>query len=210
MATLLLAEVAGGRLSDLTARALTAALEIAEPVDVLVAGQGVGAAAKAAAELSGVGKVLVADHAAYAHALAEPLAALIVALAPAYDAIVAPSTSSANNVTPRVAALFDVKQVSHITKVVGPKTFERPIWGRYIIGRVSPTATKEKPWAGALCARAELASSGADSDGSAARPESSVRRSMPWEIGVGIMSTVSFISVVNGLRPMLRGGACSN
>jgi electron transfer flavoprotein alpha subunit len=142
MATLLLAEVVGGRLSDLTARALTAALEIAEPVDVLVAGQGVGAAAKAAAELSGVGKVLVADHAAYAHALAEPLAALIVALAPAYDAIVAPSTASAKNVTPRVAALLDVMQVSDITKVLGPKTFERPIYAGNAIQTVESTDPK--------------------------------------------------------------------
>ena len=80
MATLLLAEVANGNLSDMTARALTAALEIGQPVDVLVAGQGVGGAAEAAAKLSGVAKVLVADHAAYAHGLAEPLAALIVSL----------------------------------------------------------------------------------------------------------------------------------
>ena len=75
MATLLLAEVAGGHLSDMTARALTAALEIGQPVDVLVAGHNVGAAAEAAAQLSGVGKVRVADDRAYAHALAEPLAA---------------------------------------------------------------------------------------------------------------------------------------
>ena len=128
MATLLLAEVVGGALSDMTARALTAALEISQPVDVLVAGQGVRAAAEAAAQLSGVGKVLIADDAAYAHGLAEPLAALIVTLAPAYDAIVAPSTASAKNVLPRVAALLDVMQVSDITKVVGPKTFERPIY----------------------------------------------------------------------------------
>ena len=127
MATLLVAEVAGGRLSDLTARALTAALEIGQPVDVLVAGQN-RAAAEAAAQLSGVGKVLLADDAAYAHGLAEPLAALLVSLAPAYDAIVAPSTAAAKNVLPRVAALLDVMQVSDITKVLGPKTFDRPIY----------------------------------------------------------------------------------
>ena len=94
MATLLLAEVAGGQLNDATARALTAALELGEPVDVLVAGHGVGVAAEAAAKLQGVAKVLVADEALYAHGLAEPLAALIVTLAPGYDAIVAPSTAS--------------------------------------------------------------------------------------------------------------------
>ena len=82
MATLLLAEVAGGQLNDATARALTAALELGGPVDVLVAGHNVGAAAAAAAQLAGVAKVCAADDPLYAHGLAEPLAALIVSLAP--------------------------------------------------------------------------------------------------------------------------------
>ena len=106
MATLLLAEVAGGQLNDATARALTAALELGQPVDVLVAGKSVGAAAEAAAKLQGVAKVLVADDPRYEHGLAEPLAALIVALAAPYDAIVAASTASAKNVAPRAAALL--------------------------------------------------------------------------------------------------------
>ncbi len=122
MATLLLAEVAGGHLSDMTARVLTAALDLEAPVDVLVAGQNVGAAAEAAAKLSGVAEVRVADDPVYAHGLAEPLADLIVTLAPAYDAIVAPSTASAKNVMPRAAALLDVMQVSDITRFLGPKT----------------------------------------------------------------------------------------
>ena len=128
MATLLLAEVVGGALSDMTARALTAALELGGPVDVLVGGSNVSAAAESAARLQGVRKVRVVDDALYAHALAEPMAALIVSLAPEYDAIVAPSTANAKNVMPRVAALIDVMQVSDITKVLGPKTFERPIY----------------------------------------------------------------------------------
>jgi electron transfer flavoprotein alpha subunit len=128
MATLLLAEVAGGKLNDATARALTAALELKAPVDVLVAGKNVGGAAEAAAKLQGVAKVLVADDPRYEHGLAEPLAALIVNFAPGYDAIVAPSTASAKNVAPRVAALIDVMQISDIIKVIGPKTFERPIY----------------------------------------------------------------------------------
>ncbi len=128
MATLLLAEVAGGQLNDATARALTAALELGGVVDVLVAGQNVDAAAEAAAKLQDVAKVLVADDSLYAHGLAEPLAALIVKLAPGYDAIVAPSTASAKNVAPRAAALLDVMQISDITKVLSPKTFERPIY----------------------------------------------------------------------------------
>ncbi len=142
MATLLLAEVAGGHLSDMSARALTAALEIGKPVDVLVAGQGVRSAAEAAALLAGVGKVLLADDALYAHGLAEPLAALIVQLAPAYDAVVAPSTANAKNVMPRVAALLDVMQVSDIVKVLGPKTFERPIYAGNAIQTVEATDPK--------------------------------------------------------------------
>src|SRR5271157_2124334 len=142
MATLLLAEVAGGTLSDMTARALTAALEIGGPVDVLVAGQGVGAAAEAASKLSGVAKARLADDAAYAHGLAEPLAALIVSLAPGYDAIVAPSTAAAKNVAPRAAALLDVMQVSDITKVLGQKTFERPIYAGNAIQTVESTDAK--------------------------------------------------------------------
>ena len=142
MAILLLAEVAGGALSDLTARALTAALEIGQPVDVLVAGHNVGAAAEAAAKLAGVAKVRVADDPIYAHALAEPLAQLIVSLAPAYDAIVAPSTASAKNVTPRAAALLDVMQVSDVTRVLGPKTFERPIYAGNAMQTVESTDPK--------------------------------------------------------------------
>src|SRR5271157_5162031 len=142
MATLLLAEVAGGQLNDATARALTAALELGGPVDVLVAGQNVAAAAAAAAQLKGVAKVRVADDPVYAHGLAEPLAALIISLASGYDAIVAPSTASAKNVAPRVAALLDVMQVSDITKVLGPKTFERPIYAGNAIQTVEATDPK--------------------------------------------------------------------
>jgi len=172
MATLLLAEVAGGRLSDLTARALTAALEISQPADVLVAGQGVRAAAEAAAQLSGVGKVLIADDATYAHGLAEPLAALIVTLAAAYDAIVGPSTASAKNVLPRVAAFLDVMQVSDIVKVVGPKTFERPIYAGNAIQTVESADPK-------LVATVRTASFGATGTGGLAPIEEIAAASDP-------------------------------
>jgi electron transfer flavoprotein alpha subunit len=142
MAALLLAEVAAERLNEATARALTAALELGAPVDVLVAGQNVGAPAEAAAKLGRVAKVLVADDPLYAHALAEPLAALIVKLAAGYDAIVAPSTASAKNAMPRIAALLDVMQVSDITRVLGPKTFERPIYAGNAIQTVESTDPK--------------------------------------------------------------------
>ena len=128
MTTLLLAEVANGRLSELTARALTAALALGAPVDVLVTGKAVAAAAGEAAKLSGVARVRVADDSLYEHGLAEPLAALLVSLAGDYAAILAGSSPFTKNVLPRAAALLDVMQVSDITKVIGPKTFERPIY----------------------------------------------------------------------------------
>ena len=142
MATLLIGEIANGRLSDLVARALTAAAQISQPVDILVAGRNVGEAAAAAAKLVGVRKVRVADDAAYEHGLAEPLAALLVALAPEYDALVAASSAYAKNALPRAAALLDVMQLSDITKVVGPKTFERPIYAGNAIQTVESLDSK--------------------------------------------------------------------
>jgi electron transfer flavoprotein alpha subunit len=165
MGTLLLAEVVGGALSDLTARALTAAAQMGQPVDVLVAGASVGAAAESASKLAGVARVRVADDAGYAHGLAEPLAALIVSLAPGYDALVAPSTASAKNVMPRVAALLDVMQVSDITKVVGPKTFERPIYAGNAIQTVESTDPK-------IVITVRTASFGATGEGGSASIES--------------------------------------
>src|SRR6185436_12780935 len=128
MATLLLAEHDNKALKDATGKALTAAKAIGGEVHVLVAGSGAKAVADAAAKLDGVTKVLLADGALYEHALAEPLAALIVSLAGSYDAILAASTTTGKNVMPRVAALLDVMQISDITKVVAPDTFERPIY----------------------------------------------------------------------------------
>jgi electron transfer flavoprotein alpha subunit len=141
MTVLLLAEVHKGQLNDATAKALTAALEIGSPVHVLVAGDG--PAAEAASKLSGVEKVLTATGEGLAHGLAEPLADLIVALAPAYDAIVAPATSTGKNVLPRVAALLDVAQVSEITKVISSDTFERPIYAGNAIQTVQATDAKK-------------------------------------------------------------------
>jgi electron transfer flavoprotein alpha subunit len=128
MTTLLLAEHDNTSLKDATHKALTAATALGGDVHVLVAGKDCRPAADAAARLAGVAKVLVADAASYEHMLAEPVAALIVALAPNYAALVAPATTTGKNVMPRVAALLDVMQVSEITKVVAPDTFERPIY----------------------------------------------------------------------------------
>ena len=128
MTTLLLAEHDNAVLKDATAKALTAAKELGADVHVLVAGQNCHAVAGTAARLNGVKQVLLAESPDYQHQLAEPLAALIVSLAGRYDAVVAPATTTAKNVLPRVAALLDVMQVSDIVKVIAPDTFERPIY----------------------------------------------------------------------------------
>ena len=110
---------------------------------VLVAGAGARPVAEAAARLDGVAKVLLADDPALENMLAEPTAALIVELAEGYDAIVAPSTANGKNVLPRVAALIDVMQVSDVTAVIGPDTFERPIYAGNAMQTVRATdATK--------------------------------------------------------------------
>ena len=128
MTALLIAEHDNKTLKDATAKALTAAKALGGDVHVLVAGKDCRAVADTAAKLDGVAKVLLADAAPYEHMLAEPAAALIVSLAGSYDAIVAASTTSAKNIMPRVAALLDVMQISDITKVIAPDTFERLIY----------------------------------------------------------------------------------
>jgi electron transfer flavoprotein alpha subunit len=145
MTTLLMAEHDHETLKDATNKALTAATQLGADVHVLVAGgsQGTKAAAEAAAKLAGVKKVLLAEGDAYEHDLAEPLAALIVALAPSYDAFVAPATSRFKNVMPRVAALLDVMQVSEIIKVISPDTFERPIYAGNAIQTVKSKDAKK-------------------------------------------------------------------
>jgi electron transfer flavoprotein alpha subunit len=128
MTTLLVAEHADGVLKDATHKALTAAKAMGADVHVLVAGRSVGPVATAAAELDGVTKVLLADHGSYEHMLPEPVAALIVSLASGHNSIVAPSTTTGKNLLPRVAALLDVMQISDITRVISPDTFERLIY----------------------------------------------------------------------------------
>ncbi len=143
MTTLLIADIAKGKLGDAIPKALTAARELGAPVHILVAGEGVRDAAEAASKLDGVEKVLLAESPIYAHQLAEPLAALIVGLAGNYSAIVSSATSAAKNVMPRVAALLDVMQISEIIKVVSPDTFERPIYAGNAIQTVQSSDAKK-------------------------------------------------------------------
>jgi electron transfer flavoprotein alpha subunit len=128
MTTLVLADVAKGKLGDAVAKIVTAAVQLGAPVHVLAAGPDARAAAEEAAKLEGVAKVLIAEDGLYAHQLAEPTAALLVALSKDYGAILSSATSAAKNIMPRVAALLDVMQISEITKVISADTFERPIY----------------------------------------------------------------------------------
>jgi electron transfer flavoprotein alpha subunit len=143
MTTLLVAEHDNKSLKDATNKALTAAKQLGGDVHILVAGKDAKPAAEVAAKLDGVKKVLLGDNQAYEHMLAEPVSALIVSLAGAYDAIVAPATSNGKNVMPRVAALLDVMQVSEVTKVIGPDTFERPVYAGNAIQTVKSKDAKK-------------------------------------------------------------------
>jgi electron transfer flavoprotein alpha subunit len=140
--TLLLAEQTNGHLNDVTARALTAAKAMGAPVHGLVVGAGAAKAAETLARLDGIEKVHVAE-AGFEHGLAETVAALLVRMADHHPTLVAPATVSAKNVMPRAAALLDVMQISEISKVVAPDTFERPVYAGNAIQTVQTSDTKK-------------------------------------------------------------------
>jgi electron transfer flavoprotein alpha subunit len=142
MKTLVLVEHEGGQLKDATLSTITAASKLGE-VHLLVAGQGVGDVAGQAAKIAGVGKVHVADDAAYAHALAENVAPLIVELMGHHDVFLASSTTTGKNVAPRVAALLDVMQISDVLSVEGEDTFTRPIYAGNAIATVKSSDAKK-------------------------------------------------------------------
>ena len=142
MKTLVWVEHDGSTVKDATLSAVTAAAKLGE-VHLLVAGQGVGAVAEAAAKIAGVGKVHVADDAAYAHQLAENVAPLVVELMGHHDAFVAPATTTGKAVAPRVAALLDVMQISDVLSVEGEDTFMRPIYAGNAIATVKTADAKK-------------------------------------------------------------------
>jgi electron transfer flavoprotein alpha subunit len=136
MSILVIAEHDNATLKGATLNTVTAALQCGTDVHVLVAGSNAGAAAAAAAQLAGVAKVLHADNAAFAHGLAENVAAQVLAVAANYSHILFPATASGKNIAPRVAALLDVAQISDVTKVISSDTFERPIYAGNAIATV--------------------------------------------------------------------------
>ena len=143
MAILVVAAHDGKTLRANVANAVTAAGQMGSDVTVLVAGSNCGEAAKAAAALQGVAKVLQAEDAAYANWLAEDIAPLVVKLAPDYSHVVMAADSVGKNLAPRVAALLDVAQVSEAIQVVSPDTFVRPIYAGNAMATVQ-TADKIK------------------------------------------------------------------
>lgn len=143
MAVLVLAEHTNSAIGSATAKAVTAARALGGDIHLLVAGSGCAGAASEGAKLDGVAKVLVADAPHLANGLAEEVAALVHPLMAAYDALLAPATSSGKNVLPRVAALLDVMQISDITAVVAPDTFERPIYAGNAVQTVKSGEAKK-------------------------------------------------------------------
>ena len=128
MTALVIAEHDNASIKPATLNTVTAAAACGGDVHVLVAGHNAAEAAKAAGQIAGVSKVIHADSDALAHGLAENVAAQVLALAGSYSHILFPATASGKNVAPRVAAKLDVAQISDITKVDSPDTFERPIY----------------------------------------------------------------------------------
>jgi electron transfer flavoprotein alpha subunit len=136
MAALVIAEHDNTSIKGATLNTVTAALACGGDVHVLVAGSSAGAAAAAAAHIAGVSKVLHADAPGFEHALAENVAAQVLAIAQGYSHLLFPATAAGKNVAPRVAALLDVAQISDATKVLSPDTFERPIYAGNAIATV--------------------------------------------------------------------------
>ena len=141
MTSLVIAEHDNASIKGATFNTVTAAIQCGGDVHVLVAGSNAGAAAAAAAQIAGVSKVLHADSDALAHGLAENMTAQIVAVAAGYSHIIFPATAAGKNVAPRVAAKLDVGQVSDVTKVESPDTFERPIYAGNAMATVQSTDT---------------------------------------------------------------------
>lgn len=143
MSTLVIAEHDNSSLKVATLNAVAAAQVMGAGIDILIAGASCGGAAEQAAKVPGIGKVLVADNAVYAHQLAENVSLLIAEVGAAYDNIVAPATSNAKNTMPRVAALLDVAQISEVTVVESADTFKRPIYAGNVIATIKSSDAKK-------------------------------------------------------------------
>ncbi len=142
MAILILGEHDNSHLGDATPRTLSAALEIGNDVDILIAGEDCAGVAGAAAKLNGVRKVLLCQSPLYAHMQAENTAALLAPLMADYEAFLAPATANGKSIAPRLAALLDIQQISEITAVLAKDTFERPIYAGNAVQNVRSNQEK--------------------------------------------------------------------
>ena len=143
MAVLVIADHDGAIVRDTTHKTVTAALALSSDVDVLVLGKGAQAVADAAAKISGVRKVLLAEGDAVAHGLAEAVEATVLPLAAGYDAILSPATTDGKNFAPRLAAKLDVAPISDIVEVVSADTFVRPIYAGNALETVQSADAKK-------------------------------------------------------------------
>ena len=143
MTALVIAEHDNASVRGATLNTVTAAAQCGGDVHVLVAGHNAGAAAKAAAQIAGVAKVIHAEGAQFEHGLAENVAAQVLAIAGSYSHILFPATAWGKNIAPRVAAKLDVGQVSDITRIDSPDTFERPIYAGAAIATVQSLDEKK-------------------------------------------------------------------
>ncbi len=143
MSILVFAEHDNASIKKATLCTIAAAQEIGGDITVLVAGLNCSAAADAAAKISGVSKVLLADNAAYEHQLGENIAPLVAELAADYEYVLSPATTTGKNFLPRTAALLDVNMLSEITAVISADTFERPIYAGNAIATVKTSESKK-------------------------------------------------------------------
>jgi len=143
MSILVVAEHENSEIKAATLNTIAAGVAIGGEIHVLVAGEGCGGAAEAAAKIDGVAKVLVADSAEYAHGIAENLTPLVLSLADNYEHLLANSTSFGKNLMPRVAAMLDVQQISDISGVTSADTFDRPTYAGNAIATVQSSDAKK-------------------------------------------------------------------
>jgi electron transfer flavoprotein alpha subunit len=143
MAVLVIADHDNASLKDNTHKTVTAALKLSSDVDVLVAGQGAKAVADAAAKITGVRKVLLAESDELGHGVAEAIEAVVTPLMANYDAVLTPATSQGKNFSPRIAAKLDVAQISEVVDIVDASTFVRPIYAGNALETVQSSDAKK-------------------------------------------------------------------
>ena len=201
MTNLVIADHDGAHLRDTTLKTIAAAQGLGGDIDVLVYGDGVTAVADQAAKISGVRKVLLSQSADLKADLAEDVAKLIVGLAGAYDAILAPASSSGKNALPRVAALLDVSVLSEVIQVVDSQTFVRPIYAGNALETVQSSDAKKVITVRTTAFTAVAAEGGSAAVETVAAPAASGKTRF-----IGEEKVVSARPELGGARVVVSGG----